>query len=532
MGLPLKSDDPLHQKNVGTIELSKLERLAVEDKDLLERWKRVRKWITIAPKDIHRGTPMQARMTADEVAIMVNIGHAELTAEGNVRSTVNVFPHAEPFKHRRRLIKHTKAFNQFFGKEVLEKLSLLHGRELLRSVHDGTYVIALDFSAWFDQLPMAEDTRDWFCFPFEGKWYRLTRVPMGMRTAVDVAQTASQLIASFPLPNGVRCDVYVDNIRFLGNSEDDVVAAAAQFITRSRSVGATINEVSDASEDAAAAARRLVARSGDFLGVHFDYMNKTVSLTQKTISKLSAIKEVFTTGAPTHRNFLSLFGLLFFTQQVSPITPAKHYYCLKEYSETARRLQSNPGLLESPYRCSPSRLKDILSWVDSALASPAYVVPKKHVPGESRYVLVTDASRRGWGAVLLDQLTGCVHIQSGRWDASWSGRRVSAWTESEAIACALQSFFPTGPEDTIDVLSDSSTAVGAFSRGYSLKYAVNRAVERVESAFPRLDAAFWHVDGKVNVDADSLSRHGYLISGDIHGVPERIRRLVLGISAP
>jgi len=483
-GNPLSlNSDPLHLKDVPTINVQQLDSLKVEDAEVLERWRRVSRWITVAPKDIHRGRTVEARMTADEVALMVALGHAELTSEGKVKSTVNVFPHAEPFKKRRRLIKHTKAFNDFFGKEVLEKITLLHGRSLTDSVHDGTFAVCMDYSAWFDQIELADEVRDYNCFCHEGKWYRLTRLAMGMRTAVDVAHTATQLIASFSVADGVRCDVYIDNIRFLGNSRQDVIKAAATFITRSRAVNATINEVPDLEEDSMVAAERLVASEGDFLGVHFDYVNKTVKVTEKTITKLRTMREVLVNGTPSHRNFLALFGLLFFIQQVTRAHAASHYYSLKEYSETARRLQGNPSLLETPYRCSPSRMHGILQWVDSALRNEASVVRQERKPGEARYVLVTDASKRGWGALLYDQLTGQVFTQHCKWDQRWSGRQWSSWAESEAIAQALLAFFPDGLSDAVDILSDSTAAVGAFTKGYSLKYSVNQSVGKVEEDF-------------------------------------------------
>jgi len=70
MGLKFEKH-PLHQKDVSTIVLRELDKLKVDDEALSERWRRVRKWITVAPKDVHRGRPVQARMTSDEVAIMV-----------------------------------------------------------------------------------------------------------------------------------------------------------------------------------------------------------------------------------------------------------------------------------------------------------------------------------------------------------------------------------------------------------------------------------------------------------------------------
>jgi len=90
---------------------------------------------------------------------------------------------------------------------------------------------------------------------------------------------------------------------------------------------------------------------------------------------------------------------------------------------------------------------------------------------------------------------------------------------------------PNGLSEPVDVLSDSTPAVGAFTRGYSLKYAVNQSIGKVEEVFPNIDAAYWHIDGSDNVDADALSRKGFLTWEEVHGAPERVHRLVLGVSS-
>ncbi len=69
-------------------------------------------------------------------------------------------------------------------------------------MHAGKFAITLDFSAWFDQLEYDELVSLWHCFPALGKWYRLTRLAMGQRIAVDVAHTATEVIASFDMPGG------------------------------------------------------------------------------------------------------------------------------------------------------------------------------------------------------------------------------------------------------------------------------------------------------------------------------------------
>ena len=84
---------PLHQKDVKTILRYEVDLLPLEDQELLARWKRVKRWLTDAPVGVKRGRAVEARMTDEEIEIMVAVGHAELvTGLKKVKSTVNVFP--------------------------------------------------------------------------------------------------------------------------------------------------------------------------------------------------------------------------------------------------------------------------------------------------------------------------------------------------------------------------------------------------------------------------------------------------------
>eukprot|EP00760_Papus_ankaliazontas_P003729 PhM_4_TR11644/c3_g1_i2/m.68015 len=163
--------------------------------------------------------------------------------------TTYLFPVPEFSKGRRRLIKHTRAYNDLFGKDSLLGIKMLSAKALPDTVHRGQHVVTLDFSAWYDQFRLAEEERPYHCFQFHGKWYRLCVLAMGQRQAVDIAHTATQCLAAFDRPAGVFVDTYIDNLRFQGDNLDDVVQAATTFVLRARLVGATINEVSNAVPD-------------------------------------------------------------------------------------------------------------------------------------------------------------------------------------------------------------------------------------------------------------------------------------------
>ena len=549
LGVDLGDTDDLtaHVKPVKTILRDEIEHLPVKRANLLQRWLRVKKWLTEQPQGVRRGRANEAELRVVDIEQMEAAQHiAEINAK-DVMSTCNIFGIPEIFKHRKRIIKHTKWFNEKYGKESLEGLKLLRAKELVHSVYAGRYAISLDFAAWFDQFEYDELVSRWHCFPAFGKWYRLTRLAMGQRIAVDVAHTATEVIASFEMPDGVRCDMYVDNVRFVGNNRENVIDAATMFIERCRKVRATLNEVDmrvneegkcvyvsnpDGSPiDARSAATALVHSKGEFLGVEFDYMQKTVKLGPKSVAKLCLLKAAFENEAkpPTHRNFLAMFGVLFFALQVTKGFAPHRYYALREYSETARRIQKDPGLLECAYHCSPSRWKHIVMWIEDVERNDPHPVHDAPLhPSGARYVLVTDAAKSGWGALLLDMTTGMLYTRHGVWNRAWKGREFSSWSEPEAVSRALVYFFPHGTNESIAILSDSSTAVGAFAKGRSMRYEVNRSLQRVHDHFPQFNATLYHIPGKENTYTDAMSRQKRLEPGFLQKATAHVHRLVLG----
>ena len=75
------------------------------------------------------------------------------------------------------------------------------------------------------------------------------------------------------------------------------------------------------------------------------------------------------------------------------------------------------------------------------------------------------------------------------------------------------------------ILTDSSTAVGAFSKGRSKAFAVNRALLAVQEIFPEFNASWWHIPGVSN-PTDGISRG--LEMGDVKETTAQIRRLAMG----
>lgn len=496
---------PLHIKNVSTIDLFRVNELEVRDESLKQRWMTVRQWLDGShPTFEGKKHSREARITAAELQHLLRVGQVEPTSFDEVRATCSVFPVPEWTKGRRRLIKHTEDLNDVFGRETLLHLQLIKAQELPATVHDGKYAITLDFAAWFDQFPLSSSERCYHCFPFQGQWYRLTRLPMGQRQAVDVASTVTDMLVSFGVPAGVRIDTYIDNVRFLSDDPRALVATAFKFVERARGIGATINELTD-SENAHEALRKLVHSEGEFLGVGFDYANKKVRVGSKAISKLVKLRELLEGDRFTVQNFLALYGVLFFAAQVTRPKLCDRYYCLKEYSDIARRVQADPAILATQYKGPPKRLQLLREWIAETEKNTYVTAFRKTEIQNAERVLVTDASGWGWGALLWDATTGRVSDVACKWEKEWRAKGTSTWSETEAISRALRHFFPTGEPGELIVLSDNTAAVGAFQKGRSGIYALNKAIALAQGAVAGSRPAFYHIEGATN-PADPLSR--------------------------
>ena len=101
--------------------------------------------------------------------------------------------------------------------------------------------------------------------------------------------------------------------------------------------------------------------------------------------------------------------------------------------------------------------------------------------------------------------TGEVRQVQKPWADGYKGRRKSTWAETEAIKEVLLECFAAEDAASVLVLTDSGAARGAFHKGRSMVYALNRAILEVAEKRPLLQVRLEFVPGKTNV-ADDLSR--------------------------
>jgi hypothetical protein len=165
----------------------------------------------------------------------------------------------------------------------------------------------------------------------------------------------------------------------------------------------------------------------------------------------------------------------------------------------------DPSLWDTSVKLQQVESDDMGKWTESALTNP-WVSCRDSRPASK--VLVTDASDWGWGAIFFDVESGTISTCSIPWSEE---ERVclatehSVYSEPEAVYRALCRFVRPSEAHSIAVLSDSTTAVYALSRGYSPSFMVNAIANRCRRGFPNVRLDFHHVAGHLNA-GDSLSR--------------------------
>ena len=154
---------------------------------------------------------------------------------------------------------------------------------------------------------------------------------------------------------------------------------------------------------------------------------------------------------------------------------------------------------------SPERWRRFLTQLSRSFIRCA--IPGTHTPGS--FTVVTDASKSGWGAILLlgKRIVRCAH---GLWSLSFR-HHVSNELELEALCRALRVFRPWTFGAPIRAIMDNQAAV-SFSNPAHLSDFLKRRLEQLSWYSPTISFC----PGPFNYLADFLSRQGAWVSDCPH----------------
>ena len=349
-------------------------------------------------------------LTVEDIRVMLKNGIIRRSAAKF--ATAVAFSVAELAKGRRRFILWPKNFNNDFDYEPQVDLKTVATviAEVQNWRHERLAARVFDAKAAFFQLRCPLEFQRHLVFSVHGEMYEMTRMPMGATVTPEIQQRLSVSLAQWavnevpPELGSVIYTVHIDNFRFLGSTEA-VRMAGDKFIARCRKFNVTLNP-----EDL----------PGDFLGIHFNYEDRSVALTSKFVNKLKAVQSSSESGVPrsmTISEFETLFGRLMFAAEVLQLPLYKWYYAIKFYRKFCSKMSKERQPDDTPILLWKAAHEQLCEWFACAIQN----VRRYPVDSDSNNggVLFTDASDAGFGMVFIRGGTviarGCKWSESRFW---------------------------------------------------------------------------------------------------------------------
>ena len=385
------------------------------------------------------------------------------------RCNTSVFTVPELNKERRRFITHTPRQNELcrLAQSINE---IPHGMPTISSMREHfshfRHGRTIDFKSYFHQFGLG--IRNGLTFRSSGRWWELKTIPTGHSASPSIAQHYSACILEIvkgilPTHIKVKMDVYIDNVRWLCHSKEDLDFVTHVFYDVCRSLHVSINE--DMVE-----LLKSPTQEYDFLGMSFNHINGTTALSSGFQRKLadahSQLRDRYDnlTGA----ELLSAFGKLQYAAQVNATPLGDFYYAFK----LMRRRAAEQWSLDDPIRPWHSAKNTFLRWFSAEISAPPLHDIRDRPPISAK--LYTDASGTGMGAVLLlDDGTSRIYARP------WSLREQKLHINILEATAVYEALSHLDLPQSFDLLVDNTTVIYTVKKTRSRSFLLNKIIQRI-----------------------------------------------------
>jgi hypothetical protein len=242
--------------------------------------------------------------------------------------------------------------------------------------------------------------------------------------------------------------------------------------------------------------------------VDWDHEKHTVITAEKTL------KKIVVRDKPSAVELEQLVGRLLFASGVSRTPLAPYYFALKWAKRYSSKL--NAGTIH-PHDVVPIKagiLKLLKRW-SAAVRQPRLILKRPQL--KHAYTLYTDASDKGWGAVLINDDTSAVSVTGAAWSPSEAKTDISV-RELSAVSLAVTNFCEKlRAAKTIALRIDNTSVLSCVIRGIPRAEGLVAKTAEVANSLKLLDGAVTasYVKSKSNL-ADEPSRGAPVRDVDRH----------------
>jgi hypothetical protein len=437
-------------------------------------------------------------LSPEDVDIQLHLAKYEVTDPSAVLAWCRVFSVPQPAKGTRRHICEPLV-NDWFTSTPTVAFPSVAARQRVIAKYAGGFAVTLDFSSFFDQIPLSAAVSQFFGIRTSRGTCRMRVLPMGFRPSAAIGQCVTWAVCDLTVDElgGGTILSYIDNILVLAPTHADALRIARLVMARAHSIGAVFNE-----------AEPTPSQRFTFLGATYDLASsiRTSQQSDKTLAKVEHVHSFLTTAPPklacTRREIAALVGLFVFASSTCATQLPHFYHALKFYREVAS-ISAHDNAWDDVISFPSQARASFQSWAADLLANKPLVLSaeKTRPPSDVLYV---DASEAGWAAIHVRDSR--IRVVAERWSAEDHRRwnlASSVASEPLAIRKALCRLVAPASSSSVTVYTDHQPVVYANASPCAKGYAYWRLqLFLLEFGVPVTIA---HISGAAN-PADVFSR--------------------------
>ena len=384
-----------------------------------------------------------------------------------------------------RLIFNLKVLNTYVS-QVHFKMETL--KTIREAVSPREWTVSLDLTDAYHHVPIHPDSQPYLRFSHRAVVYQFRALPFGLTTAPMVFTMLMKPILSWTHQREIRLHAYLDDWLLRHVNQQTLLCHLSTTVRLLTRLGLGVNVPKS---------RLLPARLFDFLGATFDTESMTIRPTsQRVQATTAAVTTIFQSPTFTARELSTCIGMLDSVADLVPhgrwMVRPFHWARLEHWSPTAGSYEDTLSAAALPDRAFQ------VWWTESKNLTMGVPI-QEPVPD---FLLFTDASETAWGARLS------TYSASGMWTDTEKLLHINV-LELLAVHRALLSFAHLCSDLRIQVQTDNTTAVAYLRKGGGTH---SRSLQDVAWQIflfcrtHRIALTSLHIPGKLNVEADALSR--------------------------
>ena len=367
------------------------------------------------------------------------------------------------------------------------------GYRVLRTLmRDGDYMATIDLTSGFHHLEVRPSQQTYLGFEWRSQYYVWTVLPFGLSSSPSSFAKALRPVVQAAREAGHRVMAYMDDLIMLGATPTECAAARDFILQLLTELGWHVNGNKSSLTP---------SQQVEYLGFQFDTSGKRATIRVPAGKRRNIKHEIRRLLRVPHmqqvpvRRVARIAGLL--TSISRAVAPTKMM------THRLYRLISTRTTWNSAVHVTPAARQDLEWWLDALETWNGQAFVDQTT---ADYIMDTDASDSGWGAVLYLP-TGPLRA-SGFWDGGWRHSSINS-RELMTVYLALQAFRQHLQGKTLHLRSDNVATVCYVNRLGSGKVdhlaRVARAITNVTFDLD-LTLSATHLPGLLNTIADRLSR--------------------------